>query len=541
MDENIPSSFEKGIDADLKRALAQTYSDGGTYNAPQLLSISYDGKTSLQIGDTLKWTISVLQGSAPLALIMISLLGPYSTTITVKQQLFTPIGFGDNTTIITNQTVSYTITDPWANGSYTHQSIALETQACPLQMTTQIYSNFAYAMATSGIGTAAVSQRLLAAFPLPALTFGSGQTPAVTPPVLLSFALVTPSSASIGGEIRWNFTVQAGSSPLASVTLQVIGPQLGQAAYGPLIFGPRSVTVAVGSEGLPDGGREGAVVAGSLSLTVTPAWLPGVYNPAGSYPSLVLAAAAGPPPAVTANYNVGGAGYMSPYVQGYTLPAAPSFTFDKLTFEVTAAAAAPPLAGAQLLSLEYTGPAELRAGDRMTWAYSLRQGSGPAVQILVALKHCVSYRCSYVYLQFAIDDAASGSGSGFGFSGSGGGGEGAAFVNGSVVAGELSAVAGTAAVLPPPTGSGSGAGVGSGAGAPSPMIPGVYTYDHVTVTSLATAESDRTVFTNYMATQGTAGSLPHRARADMHAWPGLSTSRHETGQFAQARPAACAL
>lgn len=154
------------------------------------------------------------------------------------------------------------------------------------------------------------------------------------------------------------------------------------------------------------------------------------------------------------------------------------------------------------------------------------QGSGPVVQVSVNLKRCVGYACSYIYLKSAVatgtsSSGGSGSGSGSGsgyysgteYSGSGyysgssypsGSGVSAGgSVNGTVIYGTLMAAAGTARVLPPPTGSGSGAGSGSGGGMASwPMLTGAYEYDSVYITSKALPDSDRTMYANYYNGRG---------------------------------------
>ena len=110
------------------RLRSQYYSTGGTYEAPQLLDISYRGSHTLRSGASGEWDVSVLEGAAPLALITIVLDGPYDTTVNLYQSLPTPAGFGGDATIITNQTISFTVPDPWMNGTYTIESISLETQ-----------------------------------------------------------------------------------------------------------------------------------------------------------------------------------------------------------------------------------------------------------------------------------------------------------------------------------------------------------------------------------------------------------------------------
>lgn len=346
------------------------YADGGTFAAAQLLNISYEGKSRLQVGDTLKWKISVLQGAAPLALIIISLMGPFYPPLTVQKKFYTPIGFGDNSTQILEDVVTFTITKPVLDGSYSHASIGLETQPCPLHMSTEIYPSFAYAMAGGGVGTASAgSQRYLNAFALPTLIFGSGQPPTITPALLLSFAMESDPVVSIGGEMRWNYTVQLGTYPLASVTLEVQGPQLLGGQF-PQSFGSRSITVPVGASGRADAGT---VVAGKISVPVTAAWIPGAYNFAGSYPALTLTVAAPPPFTGTTRYNMGGSGSSQPYNPQYASLSVPSFSLSALAFVVTASRPTPALAAPQLLSLQYTGPAEVRAGDEMTWEYAILQ------------------------------------------------------------------------------------------------------------------------------------------------------------------------
>ena len=110
------------------RLRSQYYSTGGTYEAPKLLDISYRGSRTLRSGDSAELDVSVLEGAAPLALITIAIDGPYYSIVNLYQSLPTPAGFGGNATIITNRTISFTVPDPWMNGTYTIESISLETQ-----------------------------------------------------------------------------------------------------------------------------------------------------------------------------------------------------------------------------------------------------------------------------------------------------------------------------------------------------------------------------------------------------------------------------
>jgi hypothetical protein len=463
-----------------------------------------------------------LQGDSPLALISISLLGPYFSLLTVTKKFSTPVGFGDNSTQVLNDVVIFTITKPWMDGTYSPSSIALDTQACPLHTSTEIFPEFAYAMAGGGSGTARLgSQHYLSAFSLPTLTFGSGHPPAITPPKLLSFQRESSPVVSNGGQMLWNYTVQLGNFPLTSVMLSLDGPLLLGGQY-PQGFGTRTFTVPVGAGGLAGAGT---VVAGKISVSVTSAWIPGAYNFAGSYPMIILTTATPQPVRSYTIYRMGGDSYSDPYDPQSPIPNAPCFSFDQLAFDVTPSRPTPQLTAPQLLSLQYTGPAEVRAGDEMVWEYSILQGSGPMAQMSVNLVRCVEHSCSYLYLKTELPAAiggsgsssdsgyGSGSGSGYGsasgyysgsnyYSGSGslsGGGNG-----GTVIYGTVSVVAGTVLVLPPPAGSGFGSGSGRGRGTPSswPMLMGQYTYSSVCLTSKALPESDMMIYTYYYKRDG---------------------------------------
>jgi hypothetical protein len=349
---------------------SQYYSQGGMYRAAQLLDISYAGKSNLKVGDALIWNISVLQGAAPLASISINFVGPYDTYFTVAQNFSTPVGFEDNSTLILNETMTSIITKPWMDGSYSISSISLRTQACPLRMSTEIYPGNAYAYVMASSGTATVgSQRTLSTFNLTPLIFGSGRPPNVTCPSLLSFEMESAPVVSIGGEVRWNFTVQLGTYPLAFVRLFVRGPLLqGGALTNPQSFQLIMVTATVGA-----GGRagEGSIVAGTISVPVTSAWIPGEYNSASQHPSLNLAVDY-PSSVHTASFDPD-SDSLSRSLPGCTVPPAPFFSTNKLLFVVNASRPTPPLSSAQLLSFRYTGPAEVRAGDSLTWEYSILQ------------------------------------------------------------------------------------------------------------------------------------------------------------------------
>jgi hypothetical protein len=354
---------------------SQYYSQGGTYKAAQLLDISYVGKSNLEIGDALTWKVSVLQGDAPLASISINLVGPYDTYhFKVVKDYPTPIGFGDSSMHILNGTVTSIITNPLMDGSYSITHISLRTQACPLGMSTNIFPSRADASVMTGDGTAtAGSQLSLSAFNLMPLTFGSGLPPNVTCPSLLSFQMESAPVVSIGDEVRWNFTVRLGTYPLAPLKLYVRGPLLqGGSPTNPQGLQTTEVTALV------DAGShagEGSIVAGTISVPVTSAWISGEYNSASIHPMLSLAVIYPPfsDGSVVDTIIQPNSAYFSNALPGCTVPPAPFFSADKLVFVVAASRPTPPLSSAQLLSFRYTGPAEVRAGDSLTWEYSILQ------------------------------------------------------------------------------------------------------------------------------------------------------------------------
>jgi hypothetical protein len=466
------------------------YATAGTYSIPTiptLLSFTYFGSLNVNIGDTLEWKFSILEGDAPVARISFDLCGPFASRRTVSKHLNTPAGFGQGEPIVTNGTISITLTESmFLDGTYFCCNFQLITQDCPLPIKVLIdgavYLSLGWQSTgyfnIEGIGFSLEGSTSLASVRgLSSIVVGDGIPPVLTPPILTYLANTTRLNAMPGDRLEWAYSVVQGSFPLRSVTLNFNGPGS---------FGPLSFVASRGAGGAADQ-EPGSLVSGTVSIDVNSSWLAGKYS--GFY--LLLSSAASPFPLVN-TYMSNGYSYSVPNIPGYSSPPlSPDVHLGALSF--TVGAGEPPAVFLPVLAeFSYAGPATLYDGDAMVWNYAIRRGSGRVLLLAVSVKRCPPpapgsrfSMCAYKTFEFQVPAPGPGA------------------MEGALVRGTVSVAARSKPLPPPPPFP--GAYVPGPfpenvrpAGMMSPMMQGDYAYDYVSVVGEAAPGSSRTMTTTYI-------------------------------------------
>jgi hypothetical protein len=424
--ERSSNAFNNEQSEELDLRTEQELPPGSLVIVPVLLDYSFAGPSQqVRSGETLVWKFSIQQGDSPIASLKLNFRGSFNVLFSASQSFAVPVGFNRSRTV-TNFTVSFPINDvnQYLPGYYNFESLTLTAQACPanFSVTFGSYGSITYSSASPILFS---GPNYFPGFTLPYLSFGSGTPPALRSPELLSFTYNGGYNVRKGDVLWWSFQIRQGTYPLQSVALTLRGPQL-QLAIG--AFGSKTATASFSASQF---GGESSTLTGSISIQVTDDWLEGEYNCYYCGMAFLELKSFGQGLPVSAIYSASGpSGSCS---GAYTVPcclsSAPSYCHDftqpKINFFVGSSAAT--VASPSLLSFAYTGPQVAKEGDVLSWDYVIAEGSGPAVELTVAMSGCVNTYfmgnvCRDVYYTLSLANAtvttASGGGSGGG-SGSG--------------------------------------------------------------------------------------------------------------------------